>query len=324
MLASHAVSSLEGKLDSIAAILGVAEALERAAATQYAGFAEAMRRVGHHEVAAIFADLAAEERHHVQSVLDLARAAHVAPATPATSVPATIGTAEIGPFTLISPYRALSVAVQAEEKAFTFWAYVASRTTSAEVRQQAEAMARQELVHAAKLRHARRRAYHADRARLAAARAGADPDIDFAARRAGATGAAAEAVDFLSAAAVHLQGLGHADDAALLRDVAAGWAAEASTVSPSADGRLAALRRIELSAAAGRSGLLFDAAGRLEHLLETYLDLLDRAPDEDSAAALQESGGHAARDVARVNARLYALEPDLARLTAEPAGTEER
>ena len=63
---------------------------------------------------------------------------------------------------LLTPYRALGVAVHNEERAFGFYSYVAANTEDEAVRRQAEAFAREELGHAAWLRQERRRAYHAE------------------------------------------------------------------------------------------------------------------------------------------------------------------
>src|SRR5262249_13744698 len=58
------------------------------------------------------------------------------------------------------------IAVRHEERAFAFWTYVAAHSASSALRDLAETFANQELVHAAKLRRARRRAFHSERGRL--------------------------------------------------------------------------------------------------------------------------------------------------------------
>lgn len=313
-----------GAVDSIAEILAIADAMERAAAAQYARFGACMRQVGHDDVAAVFESLAAEERQHVESVRQLAAAASPVRAGSGGdarrwSQVATLQPEEIGAPALLTPYKALSAAVVVEEKAFTFWTYVASRTTSEPVRRQAETMARQELVHAAKLRQARRRAYHADPASRERAR-GAAGDQEFHARRAAAAHLAAEAVDFLAAAALHLEAMADRESGALLREIG-GALRDAERVDLPAgsadDGRISTLRRIEQSAVAGRAGILFDAAGRLEQLVEGYLDLLETSPDRRATEELQRLGDQMVRSLARLNARLYAIEPGLADMTED-------
>ena len=72
---------------------------------------------------------------------------------------------EITSSSLMTPYRALSMAVRNEERAFAFWSYVAAHAGQGELKRAAETMARQELEHVAKLRKERRRAYHEERRR---------------------------------------------------------------------------------------------------------------------------------------------------------------
>jgi rubrerythrin len=79
------------------------------------------------------------------------------------------GTASPG---LVTPYRALSMAVRNEERAFTFWGYIAAHAESHEIGQAAESMAREELGHVALLRRERRRAYHQQRWEIREARYG--------------------------------------------------------------------------------------------------------------------------------------------------------
>lgn len=61
---------------------------------------------------------------------------------------------------LTTPYRALAMAVRNEERAFAFWSYVAAYSKDSEIKQAAEAMAREELGHVSTMRKERRRAYH--------------------------------------------------------------------------------------------------------------------------------------------------------------------
>ena len=65
--------------------------------------------------------------------------------------------------TLLTPYRALALAVQEAQRNFRTFAHIAALAEPADVRQEAEGLARTELGRAAALRGARRRAYHAER-----------------------------------------------------------------------------------------------------------------------------------------------------------------
>src|SRR5690606_22135477 len=64
---------------------------------------------------------------------------------------------------LLSAYRAFSMAVRNEERAFLFWTYVASRAPTEELRLAAERMAHEELNHVSILRRERRQAFHSQR-----------------------------------------------------------------------------------------------------------------------------------------------------------------
>jgi hypothetical protein len=64
---------------------------------------------------------------------------------------------------LLTPYRALALAVQEAHRNFVTYAQIAALAQPTVVRRQAEDLARNELVRAASLRRARRRAYHAER-----------------------------------------------------------------------------------------------------------------------------------------------------------------
>lgn len=72
---------------------------------------------------------------------------------------------ELGGTRLATPYRALSVAVRNEERAFSFWTYISAHAENLDIKAEAEQLAREELVHIHQLRAARRRAYHEGRHR---------------------------------------------------------------------------------------------------------------------------------------------------------------
>ncbi|NPU10984.1 ferritin family protein [Bradyrhizobium sp. 83002] len=155
-----------GNLHSLDEMFALANAMEQEAADRYSEFAEEMQRQGRRDLAKVFADLAAAEREHVDSVVKWshARTGRAPDASlvrwqpPETFDP--IAAAEIERSRLMTPYRALSMAVRNEERAFAFWSYLAAYSDSAEVKTAAEAMAREELGHVATLRKERRRAYH--------------------------------------------------------------------------------------------------------------------------------------------------------------------
>lgn len=163
-----------GTLKSLDELFALANAMEQEAANRYASLAEDMRLQDKHSLAAIFDQLAAAEREHVDSVASwshsrLGRSPNPALVrwdAPETFDPQT--TSEITTSRLMTPYRALSMAVRNEERAFAFWSYVAGFAEDPDIKKAAEAMAREELGHVATLRKERRRAYHDGRGRVSA------------------------------------------------------------------------------------------------------------------------------------------------------------
>ena len=155
-----------GKLHSLDELFALANAMEQEAATRYEGFADEMRLQNKTDLAAVFTQLAAAEREHVDSVARwsqsrLGRAPD--PALVRWEGPEIFDretVAEIRTSRLLTPYRALSLAVRNEERAFAFWSYVAAFTEDSEIKKAAEAMANEELGHVSTLRKERRRAYH--------------------------------------------------------------------------------------------------------------------------------------------------------------------
>jgi rubrerythrin len=155
-----------GVLGSLDELFALANAMEQEAADKYAELAEEMRRQNRSDLVSVFADLEAAEREHVDSVVRWSQSrrgkapdpALVRWETPETFDAETAG--EIRTSRLTTPYRALAMAVRNEERAFAFWAYVAAFSEDSEIKQAAEAMAREELGHVSTLRKERRRAYH--------------------------------------------------------------------------------------------------------------------------------------------------------------------
>jgi rubrerythrin len=154
-----------GTLGSLDELFALADIMEREAAAKYAELAAEMQRQGRSELSAVFSDLAAAEREHVDSVHRWSQSRSGKPPDPALvrwQIPETFDketTAEITASKLMTPYRALAMAVRNEERAFAFWSYLAAFAADHEIKAAAEAMAREELGHVATLRKVRRRAY---------------------------------------------------------------------------------------------------------------------------------------------------------------------
>ncbi|OAF19307.1 ferritin-like domain-containing protein [Bradyrhizobium neotropicale] len=165
-----------GSLHSLDELFALAHAMEQEAATRYTDLAEEMRRQKKVDLAEVFANLAAAEREHVDSVTRWSQSRrHKAPdpALVRWDVPDTFDAetaAEIKASRLMTPYRALAMAVRNEERAFAFWAYLSAYSKDAEIKKAAEAMAQEELGHVATLRKERRRAYHREHDEMRAGR----------------------------------------------------------------------------------------------------------------------------------------------------------
>ena len=175
-----------GTLQSLGELFALANAMEREAADRYTGLAAEMQRQEKLDLAAVFAELAAAEREHVDSVTRWSQSRLGKAPDPALvrwEAPETFDNetaADITTSRLMTPYRALSMAVRNEERAFAFWSYVAGFADDPEIKKAAEAMAREELGHVATLRKERRRAYHSEHARMRADRQGNAGHVDAA------------------------------------------------------------------------------------------------------------------------------------------------
>jgi rubrerythrin len=155
-----------GVLRTLDELFALANAMEQEAANKYAELAEEMRRQNRSELASVFSDLEAAEREHVDHVVRWSRSRRGKAPDPALvrwEAPQTFDpdtTAEIKTSRRMTAYRALSMAVRNEERAFAFWSYVAGFATDSEIKKAAEAMAHEELGHVVTLRKERRRAFH--------------------------------------------------------------------------------------------------------------------------------------------------------------------
>jgi rubrerythrin len=302
-------------------MLAVAQAMEREAADRYALLADCMRRVDQNEIAELLAGLAAEERDHTHHIEQLAlQRLHRIPSPNLEhrKLPTIFGQVDdVGAAALLSPYRALSIAVRCEERAFVFWTYIASQVYDTGLRELAEIFARQELIHAAKLRRARRKAYHAERIeRPGKARNEQDRQTPDEVR---AEAAVLESVfaAYSACAAEVLRAAAQMTDAALFADLAVD-ASRAISALRAGDrgslleaGRRAQVLRVERHGAKS-AALLFELAGMAEDLNDRYLDWMEAADNETLIGELEERTQATTARLARINERLLALEPSLA------------
>ena len=154
---------------SLEELFAVAAAMEREAIEGYSELARHMYDEDKPALAEVFEQLVAEETLHLGNVDHWSKRMTGKAPDPSMlrrDLDATFddeGAGTVAP-ELMNAYRAFSMAVRNEERAFAFWTYVAAQSTSDELRRAAEQMAREELDHVARLRRERRRAFHEDRA----------------------------------------------------------------------------------------------------------------------------------------------------------------
>jgi rubrerythrin len=315
---------------SVDEMMAIAHAMEREAAARYAMLADCMRRVDQRDVANLLDGLAAEERGHVDSVERLAQQTlHHAPgAAPANALlPKTFAREEEATAAvLLSAYRTLSIAVRHEERAFAFWTYVAAHSANSALRDLAETFARQELIHVAKLRQARRRAFHAERDTRRPAAGDMETGSTAAEIRGEAARLEAAFAAFCVAAAQQLRSgadIVTADLFQRLGDEAQGAAATLDPTGSHVDAELERQTAIRHSAPHGVNGaaLLFEAAGMIEDADYRYLEWLDASATPEGVRDLEARAQAATARLACINGRLYALEPAIAAIAGSNPGT---
>lgn len=153
---------------SMSTLVEIARAIEDEAVRRYALLAELMDRRGEPATAAAFRAMGEEERRHVVAV-DRWAASVEEPLGAAADfewvLPEDLSSSweDIAGSALLTPYRAFAVAVENEERAFAFYAYLAARAENDRIKAEAEKLGSEELRHAALLRGWRRRAYHRER-----------------------------------------------------------------------------------------------------------------------------------------------------------------
>jgi rubrerythrin len=271
---------------SLGELFAIALTLEIEAGARYAELAQNMRGLGLPEVAAVFDRLVAEESSHAEEIGRWSREATGTPADPRWLRwhPPDVFDEEtaqsIASSRLASAYRALSLAVRNEERAFLLWTYIAAQAEDPAIRAAAEAVAIEELRHAAMLRRERRRAFHAARSGAAPARPAMPPEaVAGVIEQELAAGLAALAqAPAMAAWAADLQRL-----AAEARELAAASPAETPEVASEAPS-LEAMRR------------------HAERAAELYLEAADAARDEQALLHLLSRADRAIARIARLAA----------------------
>lgn len=260
-----------GTVETMEELFAIAAAMEQEAIAGYSSLADRMRREGRDDLAAVFEKLVEEESGHLGNVgywSQRTTGKEPDPSAVRWSLDPTFddeGASLVAP-ELISAYRAFSIAVRNEERAFAFWTYLASRSPSTALREAAEQMAREELSHIATLRRERRRAFHIQRET-------ASGEV-----RQWSLASLEERLSMLFAAKA-------------TGDAKAGAEDMSADLSHEAASRANALTRNPLSQTPAFISLdpaVLEAPQALgEALLDAYLDLAERLPDEAGRARAQ-------------------------------------
>jgi rubrerythrin len=245
-------------------LLAIASAMEQEAIDGYSELASLMRQENRPDMEAVFERLIAEENQHLGNVVrwsenvrnkkpDLAHLRWEPADTFDEEGARTVASA------LLTAYRAFSMAVRNEERAFLFWTYVAANANEPEVQKAAEQMAREEMGHLTTLRRERRRAFHAQR------NAPPAPALDFT-----------ELESRLATLLTESAGLASGVDAPTLEHLAAEARERSSVIAHAPLGESPLLSK-------GVSPQVFGHLKPLsELLLDCYLELGERMVDEDS------------------------------------------
>jgi rubrerythrin len=288
---------------SLDELFALARALEDEASARYADLAGRMGALGLSDVAEVFRALSAEERGHAEQVEGWARAVTGTGPDPSWirwRPPETFDEEEargIASSSLASAYRALSMAVRNEERAFALWTYIAAQAEDPAIQTAAERMAGEELRHAALLRRERRRAFHAERRPpvLGAPAPSRPPPAEDAARTERSLAALLSALAESEA--------GHTPEMRRLAteagDMAEDATAAAAIVATAAEAGATARHVVGTPSANGGPAPegLAGALRLAERSAEAYLDASDMAREEDAMRRLQSL---AERAIARI------------------------
>lgn len=287
------------KITSTEALIAVTHAMEQEAVRRYQDLARRMRDQGEIALAATFTLLAEMEERHVEQVEARALELTGNPPDPALAgweLPDNFDTDAARSATL-SPYRALAIAVRNEERAFAFFSYLAAEASNDSLRVLAESFAKEELDHAARLRHERRRAWRREQA--GAAQHPAVP------RPSSLDELLAQAVPMERAAAVAHRALaaatrvGNQAETAALFDQAA---ADEEALAAELAGKLTTATTLPQAQLHARS--VFEGLGLLEEAFDRYADAADHAADETMLLEAQRLAAHALRRLATVHGAL--------------------
>lgn len=292
------------RVDTLAELVGIAHTVETEAIRCYSRLADEMLRRGEPATAEAFAAMAREEDAHVAAVEGWAgRLGQPVPADDRFRwrLPVDLAQSwdEVSGSALLTPYRAYAIAVDNEQRAFAFYAYLAAAADDAAIAREAEALAREELRHAALLRTWRRAAWRRER------NAAAAPEVEQIASPERLAAVVADAEAGIAAChrllAVRLRAAGDPAGAALLEALADEAGARAAAPAP---GPCAA----EECTAGSAVALLLAAQRPLEQLCERLEATFIDAADERLQAAAQDALSRTVSRIARLGRRIEIIE----------------
>jgi rubrerythrin len=306
------------RVASVEELMVLAEAQEREAAARYEQLAVEMDRMGSRDTGSLFRRLAEMERGHAEAVADWGRetTGEIPPAArwdlpPDMAESGAVDLTQASP--LLTPYRALEMAVRNEERAFSFLTYIAANAGDRAVRERAEALAMEELRHVTMLRSERRRAYHAERRDNAGLRRS---EMEAAmVSDAALLAVAAHMLD--RAAAIHdaiagrLRREGATDAARVVAEIAAREEAcsqeFAARSGADAGSGLSVGTDLPGIAEIGPQRLILEAMRPVEEMADTYLAVADRTRDEAVLAEAQRLGGMSVTHLAALREQFDAV-----------------
>ena len=275
----------------------LARILAAQAVELYRALGERMAAFGNEGARAAFAAIEGEQRRHA-AALEVRIPPKLAGTSDAARRRAEVRVfddEELSGTRLVTPYRAVSVAVRNEERAFAFWTYISAHAATPEIKAEAERLALAQLERIRLLRVARRTAYRAVRRDdgRSAARLRVMPFQEFLAVAAHEEAALARLHDRIS------------DELARVGDARAGplknVAADEAVIAESLRSRGAAA--IETSEPMPRdSESLFNLAlHAIEATAEFYLNVAEVSASEEVAAEAQRLSWKAVRRLASLN-----------------------
>lgn len=284
---------------SIGELTGLAAAMEAEAVARYEQLAAEMERQGESVLAATFRTLLEEERHHDAQVAAWSLEATGAPPAAARwRLPADIARSwqEVADSALLTPYRALAIAVLNEERGFAFYTYIAAHAQDDGIRVCAERLALEEMGHAATLRRLRRRAYRCAHPVAKSHFAELDRLVEFRRAASLTEATAAAAHEYLAACLLQI---GDTESARILETIADAERNVAAGIPfPPATGS----NHVSVEE---RARLLRQAVAASEQLYDAYADALELSRNEEVRREAEIRVKRVTKQLALIAARLH-------------------